>query len=97
MSVASEIVPRILKFEDTTFGDKDGMVMHGSIGTFDGAREDWTSYSERLEQYFVRNDVTAAEKKRAILLSVCGAATYQLIQNIVAPEKPTERTFEQLV
>ena len=73
------------------------MAMHGSIGTFDGAREDWTSYSERLEQYFVGNNVTAAEKKRAILLSVCGAATYQLIRNIVAPEKPTERTFEQLV
>ena len=73
------------------------MAKHGSIGTFDSAREDWTSYSERLEQYFVRNDIVAAEKKQAILLSSCGVDTYQLIRNVVAPEKPTARTFDQLV
>ena len=39
----------------------------------------------------------AAEKKRAILLSSCGVDTYQLIRNLVVPEKPTERTFDQLV
>ena len=27
--------------------------MHGNIYTFDSAREDWTSYSERFEQYFL--------------------------------------------
>ena len=70
---------------------------HGSIGEFDAGREDWQSYAERLEQYFVANDVTNTQKKRALLLSVCGAATYQLIRNLVAPAKPTSRTFEELV
>ena len=53
-------------------------------------------YCERLEQYFVANDVDDGGKQRAILLSVCGATTYQLIRNLVAPAKPTERTFGEL-
>ena len=35
------------------------------------------SYTERLEHYFEANDVNSAEKQRAILLSGCGASTYQ--------------------
>ena len=50
-------------------------VKHGIIGEYDGRSEDWESYAERLEQYFVGNDVTAPAKKRAILLSICGAET----------------------
>ncbi|KAL5488914.1 hypothetical protein EMCRGX_G017932 [Ephydatia muelleri] len=46
------------------------MSRHGTIEEFDSATEDWTAYSERLEQYFVANDVDDAAKKRAILLSV---------------------------
>ena len=72
---------------------------HGIIGEFDSAREDWVSYTERLEQYFTANDIKAEEedKRRAILLSVCGASTYQLIRNLVSPSKPTDKTFAQLV
>ena len=73
------------------------MAKHGSIGEFDSDRETWKSYTERLTQYFTANDVESADKKRAILLSVCGPTTYQLIRNILAPVKPTERTFAQLV
>ena len=70
---------------------------HGSIGEFDAGREDWVSYTERLEQYFIGNNVTVATKKRAVLFSVCGAETYKLIRNLVAPAKPTSKSFEQLV
>ena len=73
------------------------MSRHGTIEEFDGATEDWTAYSERLEQYFVANDVDEAAKKRAILLSVCGASTYKLIRSLVAPDKPTDKSFEDLV
>ena len=72
------------------------MARHGNIGEFDVHR-DWTSYSERLLEYFTANEVEGAAKKRAILLSVVGAPTYQLIRNLVAPNKPTEHTFEELV
>ena len=70
---------------------------YGVINEFEAAREDWTSYAERLEQYFAANDVESAEKRRAIFLSACGAQTYQLLKNLVAPEKPTERSFGELI
>jgi len=52
------------------------MVTHGNIGEFDHQKEDWTTYSERLAEYFTANDVGEAAKKRAILLSVVGASTH---------------------
>ena len=74
------------------------MATHGRIGEFNRAEEeDWTAYCERLEQYFLANDVESAEKQRAILLSVCGAATYQLVRNLVAPDKPTDKSFDEIV
>ena len=73
------------------------MALHGSIGEFDGDRETWKSYTERLTQYFTANDVKSADKQRAIFLSVCGPTTYQLIRNILAPVKPTDRSLAQLV
>ena len=38
-----------------------------------------------------------ADKQRAILLSGCGASTYQLIRDLVAPAKPTTKMFAELV
>ena len=70
---------------------------HGLIREFEAGREDWTSYTERLQQYFAANDVDSAEKQRAIFLSACGAHTYQLLKNLLAPEKPTEKSFGELV
>ena len=73
------------------------MATHGSIGEFKNAQEDWQSYIERLQQCFVANDVKTAEKQRAILLSAVGGPTYQLIRNLLAPEKPHNKTFAQIV
>ena len=38
-----------------------------------------------------------AIQERAILLSSCGAATYQLIRNLVSPKKPTDKSFNEIV
>ena len=51
------------------------MATHGHIGEFDRRAEDWTAYCERLEQYFLANNVADGAKQRAVLLSVCGAGT----------------------
>ena len=71
-------------------------IAHGTIGELNSDCEDWTAYTERLTQYFV-DDVTVAEMKRAILLSACGASTYQLIRNLVSPGKPTNKSFNEIV
>ena len=70
---------------------------HGSIGEFQHTQEPWQSYVERLQQYFIANDVYTAEKQWAILLSIMGGKTYQLIRNLLGPAKPTERSFDEIV
>ena len=58
--------------------------------------DDWLQYVERLEFYFEAQDITDGGKKRATLLSVCGAQTYKLICDLVAPQKPKDKTFAEL-
>lgn len=69
----------------------------GHIGAFNSESEDWVSYTERLEHYFVANGIDDADKRRATLLSVCGPTTYQLIRDLLSPAKPSDKTFEELV
>ena len=71
------------------------MALHGKVGEFDGAIEEWSLYVERLEQYFA-NDIVASDKKRAILLSGCGVPTYKLIRSLVAPAKLSDKPFAEL-
>ena len=73
------------------------MATHGNIGEFSADSETWVSYIERLQQYFIANNIKGEERQRAILLSICGSSTYQLIQNVVFPGKPTEKSFEQII
>ena len=60
---------------------------------FDGDHETWKFYMEWLTQYFAANNVESADEQHAILLSVCGPTSYQLIRNILASVKPTEVIF----
>ncbi|KAL5468747.1 hypothetical protein EMCRGX_G029860 [Ephydatia muelleri] len=69
----------------------------GTVGPFEEGKEDWKCYCERLEQFFQANDITDEGKRRAVLLSVCGSSTYQLMRNLSAPEKPSDKTFSELV
>ena len=73
------------------------MAVHGNLGVFDRDLEDWASYCERMEQYFIANGISNADRKRAILLSVCGPATFKLIRSLIAPDKPSDKSFEQIV
>ena len=43
------------------------MTTFGRISEFDPAVDDWLAYTERLEQYLAANDITEADRKRAIL------------------------------
>lgn len=56
----------------------------------------WTTYIERLEQYCLANNIEN-ERKVAVLLSVMGAKTYNLLRNLMAPTKPATKDFEDIV
>ena len=72
------------------------MANHGKLEEYD-PQEEWSQYIERLEFYFEANGVDNADQQRAILLSVCGSKTYKLIRNLTMPEKPSDKTFKELV
>ena len=50
----------------------------GRVEPFQLGVEDWDQYAERLEQYFICNDI-ADGKKVAVLITVVGADTYGLL------------------
>ena len=69
----------------------------GRVDEYDGTKDDWPQYVERLEHFFTANGITEAGKKRAVLLTVMGAATYKVLRNILLPAKPGEKTYAELV
>ena len=44
------------------------MAAHGKLEQFHVGQEDWESYEERLQQYFVANDIMEAEEQRLSFL-----------------------------
>ena len=72
---------------------------NGSMVAFDLQVEDWTCHTERLQNDFVANKIgtEATEQRRAIVLSLCGPTTYQLIRNLVQPDAPTDVLYADLV
>ena len=73
------------------------MVIHGTIGEFSADNETWVSYVERIQQYFVANNIKTDDKQRTVLLSFCGPSTYQFIRSVVSPAKPTKKKFDKIV
>lgn len=70
---------------------------YGHIAEFDDSVDDWNEYIERLEQFFLANDMENATKKKAVLLSSCGRKTYSLFRNLLAPAAPSDKTYAELV
>ena len=57
--------------------------------------ETFQNYAERLEQYFIANDV-AEEKRAATLLSCIGAKIYQLLRSLTSPDLPSTKSYDEL-
>ena len=68
--------------------------LYGKVEELDSSQEDWTQYIERLGHYF---DANETEIKRAILLSVIGPSTYRLVKSLVAPAKPGDKSYDEVV
>ena len=57
----------------------------------------WSTYADRLEHYFITNDIIAEAKRRSILLTVAGPEVYSLVCNLVAPDKLGDKSYDDLV
>ena len=54
-------------------------------------------YVDHLENYFIAHDGKEDVKKRAILLCESGVATYKLILSLMAPTKPSDMDYKDLL
>ena len=79
----------------TSVGSPNEMATIGHIQEFDPEKEKVSAYLERVQMFLVANSIEA-EKKVPVLLSVIGGKTYALLGSLLAPEKPKDKTFEQL-
>ncbi|KAL9954326.1 hypothetical protein ACROYT_G041847 [Oculina patagonica] len=68
----------------------------GKIEAFDETNDDWNAYVERIEQYFIANEIKE-EKQMAVILSLMGNKTYGLLRNLAAPAKPSSLSFKTIV
>ena len=67
----------------------------GSIEPFDASANDWETYAARLEQFLDANSIKE-DKKVATLLTLIGGPTFQLLRNLVAPNDPKTKSFNEL-
>ena len=59
------------------------MATHGTLTAFESGTNNWRSYTEQFNCYFIANDITTDSKKVAILLSACGQSTFNTISSLV--------------
>ena len=65
----------------------------GSIGEYREGKEEWSQYAERLNHFLSANGI----EKKDVFLTVIGPQTYKLLKSLVAPAKPGEKNYAQLV
>ncbi|XP_066490543.1 uncharacterized protein [Tiliqua scincoides] len=74
------------------------MAVQGQMEVFDPAfPELWDNYAERLEFFLEARGITEAALKRATLLSVCGAATFEIAQSLVAPNELRTTSYRDIM
>ena len=67
----------------------------GNIGEFNSDAESVAAYTERVDLYFMANDVPS-EKHVPVFLSMVGGKAYELLRSLCAPVKPQNRSYQQL-
>lgn len=83
-------------FLNNYFHINSKMATIGSIGNFDHAEESWQTYIERFELFVHCNDISD-DKKLSTLLTVMGVRTYTLLKDLITPDKPSQKTYKEIV
>ena len=71
------------------------MALIGCVGPFVEGEEEFEDYITRIELFFEANSIK--EKTVASFLTVIGPKLYALVQNLIAPVKPKDSTYDDLV
>ena len=68
----------------------------GNIGPFEESVEQWSSYTERFENFMLANGITG-DRVVPTFLTVMGGKTFNLLRSLVTPEKPGDRGYDEIV
>ena len=68
----------------------------GNIGPFEENTEQWSSYTERFE-YFVLANKIKEDVLVPTFLSVMGGKTFNLLRSLVQPDKPGDKSYDEIV
>lgn len=68
----------------------------GNIEQFNVKSDKWNIWIERLEQFFIVNDIKD-EKKVPALLTLAGTDAYTLFKDLCMPDLPANKTYTKLV
>lgn len=63
--------------------------------SFNEGLESFTNYKERLDAFFIANDVSVA-KQTSTLLSSIGPKSYNTLRSLTAPDLPSTKTYTEL-
>lgn len=71
------------------------MALIGSIEHFKSG-DDFKSYMERMEQFFIVNEVPE-NRKVAMFITLIGPESYGILKDLISPESPANQTYARLV
>lgn len=78
-----------------TFATRMALIIR-KVRPFNEAVDTWESYTGRLGQPFIENDVHQ-DLKVPSLLSIIGPKLYKLLKKFCTPTKPSTMTFDELI
>ena len=70
---------------------------NGVMEPFNPKNMKWDTYVERLHFYFEANSIESENQKRAILLTVCGVPTFEVIKSIVTPLELSKVSYREII
>ena len=73
------------------------MAVYGHLSEFNTTEGIWDTYFEQLEFYLEANGITDPATKKAVFLSSCGDSCYRLLRNLIAPDRPKDKNFDELI
>ena len=71
------------------------MASIGKLESFDPSQETFERYVQRVKNFFAATGIEAG-KQKFVFLNSLGRRHYNLLANLVSPEQPEDKTFEEL-
>ncbi|XP_043198388.1 uncharacterized protein LOC122368489 isoform X1 [Amphibalanus amphitrite] len=68
-----------------------------AIGEFDERQGTWRDYIERFEFFCEAQGISEDDRRRALLLAGIGQTAYQRVKTILAPTRPSEMSYRDIV